>query len=348
MVRLFLHSDQSASTQSPALKRASSSAKPNIVNRGRSVSALRNSSTSGTGATRAKSNGATDASRRIVARSVSKEEANTTIGRNSSQSKTSRSALTSIVKKPKRAIIHPLLSEAACTVDDPFWVNILERAAMGNMLSKFSYHGGVLSYEKGGARSNKRSERTILSDEPRQAAKQFIAFAQVQASIYSDKDMELAHREQVDQRGGQVIEQWRDIKKKMTRRVIVNRYIRTNLDRFGLTGKRAEHAAKLVRRAVLETPLSSDDFILDGLTLVAIARIHWSSEGVEVDFEPQPIKPAEGTPYIRNFSAYRKLRCNTECARALKEETSLITKHENSALRLERAERKLQPQLTAG
>lgn len=52
-------------------------------------------------------------------------------------------------QKGVKEIIYKIFAECALCINDPFWIEKFNLAAVGKLPSKFTYHDGMLTYRKG-------------------------------------------------------------------------------------------------------------------------------------------------------------------------------------------------------
>lgn len=236
---------------------------------------------------------------------------------------------TRLKKKAQKEVVHPLLIEAAATIRDEFWIDLLTKAATNVLPPGFCFHEDVLSYEKGGNRINRHIERVDLHSDPTLAALQFMDFIRLKGNIYSDAERELADIgiEEEDTFDGN----WKRINK-LTKTIMISRYVREHANMYDLTEDQTQEAWREVNRAYLHGALSATDFIVEGRALKDIVDVHWSPNGVVVARSIDHPEPVAGIPFVKGCSPPKPTKCQAACITALANETKFMNRKRKPTL----------------
>lgn len=129
-------------------------------------------------------------------------------------------------------ILYPLFNQCAAEVQDPFWVNVFQRAATGKFPRKFNYREGFLHCKIGS-----RMYNIEVPENPYEAVHTCLEFFQKYGGLLSDQDLEktkekeLIHAEKCRDRN---LNTWSKIPKKI-REIMIENYLLKLEEDLGLT-----------------------------------------------------------------------------------------------------------------
>jgi len=220
-----------------------------------------------------------------------------------------------------KVVKHPLLVEAAATVGDPEWAELITAAAYGLLPSSFCFHENTLSYEKGGNRINRCIDRIELVDDPEVAAMQFMDFIREKGQICTSLDVSNSQTQGIET-DTIIGDDWKKINNK-TRGIMLSRYTMTKIRENNITGFAAVCARKTIERAFLAGLIKPTDFIMEGRTIKNIVDVYWKDTRVIVDRHRDPKEPSHGIPFVRGCSLAKPTSCQAKCISILNEEIKM-------------------------
>ena len=140
--------------------------------------------------------------------------------------------------KDEEIIIHPFFLEMSELCDDLFWKASLERASKGKFVKGVQYKNGVIYFRN----KNKLVQGDIDIVNIEQGLKDFLYFMNEEKNISSADDLkkkEIELKERLENLTVVNITSWDHVKKDMTKKILVNKYIEKFSNDLILDGEQA-------------------------------------------------------------------------------------------------------------
>lgn len=209
-----------------------------------------------------------------------------------------------IVQAPQRSrkargvkeVVNKIFADCAGVINDPFWIEKFNLAAIGKFPQKFSFHDGALVYRKGA-----KCHSIDVSNNPYEAAYACMDFFRSHGGIFSPMDEQHSLALQYDRaHAAQTQKQltWGDANKKM-QECMLSHYIMNMKELMGLSDSEVEHLRQTIRLGIANKYFGKHNIRVDNNRIHSIEGLLWNNETRTFYLHPE-LKPIAARSYSRN------------------------------------------------
>jgi hypothetical protein len=195
-------------------------------------------------------------------------------------------------------ILYPIFKEAAEYIkDDAFWHKILEDASRGHFQKMYRYTNGTLSFKQ----KSKVYSKEICQDDPELCLKNVQDFMQSNG-CYSNKDHQI-HLQEIEQKrneASQTILEWKNIKSRKTKRLLISRYVAYLGEHYTLNKLELSQLVYVVRSANSIGLINNDTINMQNNQIVDIDILCFDTETRDffIDPDAKPPKTSKSTKKV--------------------------------------------------
>jgi len=209
-----------------------------------------------------------------------------------------------IVQAPQRSrksrgikeIIHKIFADCANVIQDPFWIEKFNAAAIGKFPRGFSYHDGILLYRKGA-----KCHQLEVSANPFEAAYACMEFFRGNGGIFSPMDEKDSLELQYARSQAVLTQQqltWADANKKI-QECLLSHYVLGMKDLMHLSDVEMEQLRQTIRLGIANKFFGKHNIHIDNNRIHSIEGLLWNNESRRFYINPD-LKPNTTRTYTRN------------------------------------------------
>lgn len=194
-----------------------------------------------------------------------------------------------------KEIINKIFIECINVIEDQFWIEKFNAAAIGKFPQKFGFHDGVLTYKKGA-----KSQSLEVSDNPLEAAYACMEFFRVNGGIFSPTDEQNTIDEQNNNSNmaPTLPLTWADANKKM-QECIISYYITDMKALMTLNDKEAENLRQTIKLGISNKFFGKHNIRIESNRIHSITGLLWNDQKRAFYIDPT-LKPNVTRSYTRN------------------------------------------------
>lgn len=209
-----------------------------------------------------------------------------------------------IVQAPQRArktrgvkeVINKIFADCAVSIEDPFWIDKFNTAAIGKFPKGFSYHDGILVYRKGA-----KCHQLELPGNPYEAAYACMEFFRGNGGIFSPMDEQDSLELQYARSQAVLTQQqltWGDANKKI-QECMLSHYVMGMKSLMELTDAEMEQLRQTIRLGIAHKYFGKHNIRVDTNRIHSIDGLLWNNEERRFYINPE-LKPNTTRTYTRN------------------------------------------------
>lgn len=187
-------------------------------------------------------------------------------------------------KKTKiKEIVNKIFDECAKFTEDPFWIKKFNSAAMGKFPTNFYFNDNILTYRKGAKNNN-----IILSNNPREAANQFMSFFHVNRGIFSPLDQQTALDLKYTRTQSMTnVEDlnWENSNKK-TKERLISYFITDQAGIMNLTTKQSDQLKQTINSGLFMKYFDKNNIIVQNERIYSIGGLLWEPQSKTFYIDP--------------------------------------------------------------
>jgi hypothetical protein len=191
--------------------------------------------------------------------------------------------------------VNKIFSDCASIIQDPFWIDKFNNAAIGKFPQKFSFNDGVLIYRKGA-----KSHNVDISNNPYEACYAFMEFLRVNGGIFSPMDEQNSLNLQYSRAHAALTQQqltWGDANKKV-QECMLSHYVVTMKDVMGISDLELEQLRQTIKLGIANKYFGRHNISLENNRIHTIGGLLWNAETRMFYINPD-IKPSVSRSYSR-------------------------------------------------
>lgn len=199
------------------------------------------------------------------------------------------------VKGGNKEIIHKIFADCTVVINDPFWIEKFQNAAIGKFPQKFSYHDGILTYRKGA-----RCITVELGDNPYEAAALSTEFFRTHGGIFSPIDEQNSLEMQYSRAQSGLSRpdlKWEDASKKI-QECMISYYIMDMKQQMWLSDREVERLRQCIRLGISGKYFGKQNIRLENNRIHSIDGLLWNYEQRDFYINPE-LKPNVVRSYAR-------------------------------------------------
>lgn len=194
-----------------------------------------------------------------------------------------------------KEVIHKIFADCATVIQDPFWIDKFNNAAIGKMPHKFAFHDGVLMYKKGA-----KCHNLDISNNPYEAAHACMEFFRGNGGIFSPLDEQNSLELQYSRAHAVLSQQqltWGDANKKV-QECMLSHYVVTMKSRMNLSDPEVEQLRQTIRLGIANKYFGRHNIQVDNNRIYSIDGLLWNNETRIFYINPE-LKPNSTRTYSR-------------------------------------------------
>lgn len=188
------------------------------------------------------------------------------------------------------------------SIGDPEWVDILRRAAYGDMPGGFTVRSSMVTYSQGGQRKMVR-----LATNPSKAVTELRTIFRTVGGIRTDMDIRESHRELMEMKKQQDEEfrsmSWGKLKPK-AREGAIHSFVNTSSRQLGLTSDQKNYMLTLINIGLRNEAIDESDFEFQNGEIVAIRSVIYDGTSFSLAREGKSLPQKDFKPDSVYFNRY--------------------------------------------
>lgn len=208
-----------------------------------------------------------------------------------------------VVQAPQRTrkargvkeVVHKIFADCATVIQDPFWIDKFNNAAIGKFPHKFSFHDGVLMYRKGA-----KCHTIDISNNPYEAAHACMEFFRANGGIFSPMDEQNSLELQYSRAHAVLTQQqlsWGDANKKV-QECMLSHYVVTMKNIMELSDSEVEQLRQTIKLGIANKYFGRHNIQVDNNRIHSIGGLLWNNETRMFYINPE-MKPNSTRSYSR-------------------------------------------------
>lgn len=195
-----------------------------------------------------------------------------------------------------KEVIHKIFADCAIIIEDPFWVEKFNTAAIGKFPRGFNFHDGVLVYKKGA-----KSHALEVSNNPYEAAYACMEFLRSNGGIFSPLDEQTSLELQYARSQAVLTQQqltWADSNKKI-QECMLSHYVMTMKNTMKLNDLEVEQLRQTIRLGIANKYFGKHNIRVESNRIHSIDGLLWNNDARMFYINPE-LKPNTTRSYTRN------------------------------------------------
>lgn len=194
-----------------------------------------------------------------------------------------------------KEIIHKIFSDCAVAIQDPFWIDKFNTAAIGKFPHKFSFHDGILTHRKG-------TKCSVLEvpNNPYEAAPACMEFFRAHGGIFSPADEQSSLELQYTRAHAVLTQQqltWADANKKV-QDCMLSYYITDMKKLMTLKDTETEQLRQTIRLGIANKYFGKHNIRVENNRIHSIQGLLWNDQTRSFYIDPE-LKPKTTRSYTR-------------------------------------------------
>jgi hypothetical protein len=193
-----------------------------------------------------------------------------------------------------KEIVYKIFADYALMINDPFWVDKFNTAAMGKLPPKFNYHDGMLTYKKG-AKSNSLD----ISNNSYDVAHACMEFFRSNGGIFSPMDEQISLELQYSRAQIIMTQQltWGDANKKV-QDCMLSYYVTDMKQIMTLTNLEVEQLRQTIKLGIANKYFGKHNIRVENNRIHSVDGLLWNNETRSFYVNPE-LKPNTTRSYSR-------------------------------------------------
>lgn len=194
-----------------------------------------------------------------------------------------------------KEVVNKIFSECATIIQDSFWIDKFNNAAMGKFPQKFNFNDGILTYRKGA-----KNHSLEVSNNPYEAAHACMEFLRVNGGIFSPMDEQISLEAQYSRTHAVLTQQkltWADANKKV-QECMLSYYVMDMKVIMTLDGPRVEQLRQTIRLGISNKYFGKTNIRVENNRIHSIDGLLYNNE-LKIFYINPELKPNTTRTYLR-------------------------------------------------
>ena len=197
--------------------------------------------------------------------------------------------------KNSKEVLHKIFSDCALVIQDTFWIEKFNNAAMGKFPQKFNFHDGLLNYRKGA-----KCHSIEVSNNPYESSHACMEFFRTHGGIFSPADKHHSIELQYARAHAVLSQQqitWGDANKK-DQEGMLSYYVTDMKTLMGLNDNEMEQLRETIRLGISNKFFGKHNIRVENNRIHSIEGLLWNNEQRNFYINPE-LKPNSTRTYTR-------------------------------------------------
>lgn len=198
-------------------------------------------------------------------------------------------------KTKQKEIVNNVFVECAKTIEDPFWIEKFNLASIGKFPANFYFNDNTLTYRKGA-----KNNRLALSPNSREAALEVIKFFQVNKSIFSPTDEQIALNSQFNRSNANLDPEtltWETASKKI-KECLISYFVVDMMTMMKLSNEQGNQLKQIINVGIFSNVFDKNNITLNNNRIFSIGGLFYDPENKVFYIDPN-LEPSKNRTYSK-------------------------------------------------